>query len=928
MNSFFQNHMGLIFDVYGLAFFVLGTSVFVLPKRDTTLSMAPHLGWLAAFGMLHGLLEFTNNARLPSTSSWLVMPISILLISSFGALLEFGRRAWNQTGVFVRLPPAWIYGLVLAGLVIFILRTSDPMAGLSAGVYYLVGAPGALLSAFALALMRKQSTQTDVSLASWLGLAAVAMAAYAVLALFIGTDDPGLVLLPSKANFLALTGVPVELFRSMCAVLAAAAFVMIIRRTGDRNVQALILEAAGIVSWDYDLATGGFVRPEAMYRMLGVPSNTLKPNVATLNELIHPDDQPVMQAWLEACTAGQQPKALQLRWVRHDGTIRHFECHGKLLLNRRGAPFRISGTVQDITEHKRSEALAHQVGNLLQNSFDEIYIFNGGNLHFDQASEGAQKNLGYSFQELKQLTPLDVKPLFTRETFEQMIAPLRSGKEKLLSFETLHKRKDGSTYPVEVRLQLLQKEGFQYLAIIQDITQRKAAEEEIQRLAFLDPLTHLPNRRLLMDRMKESLASSARSGRHGALMFIDLDNFKTLNDTLGHDIGDLLLQKIAKSLLFCVRNGDTVARLGGDEFVVVLEVLSEDSLHAMAQTKALGEKILAALNVTFDLYKQGYHNSASIGATLFKGQQTPIEDLMKRADIAMYQAKKGGRGSMLFFHDQMQDAVNVNAALENDLRKALENQEFRLYYQIQVDSSCRPIGVEALIRWLHPERGLISPDQFIPAAEESGLILRIGQWVLETACAQIKDWQNDDLASNLDLAVNVSAKQFRQTDFVDQVKAAIQRHVIEPKLLKLELTEGLLLENVQEAIATMNELKKVGIQFSIDDFGAGYSSLQYLKRLPLNQLKIDRSFVRDIVTDGSDKAIVRTIIGIAQSLDLDVIAEGVETQEQRKILLESGCAKYQGYLFSKPLPIEQLDALLRRSRSALVDRGLSIFLES
>jgi EAL domain-containing protein (putative c-di-GMP-specific phosphodiesterase class I) len=276
----------------------------------------------------------------------------------------------------------------------------------------------------------------------------------------------------------------------------------------------------------------------------------------------------------------------------------------------------------------------------------------------------------------------------------------------------------------------------------------------------------------------------------------------------------------------------------------------------------------------------------------------------------------------------MQDAVNVNAALENDLRKALENQEFRLYYQIQVDSSCRPIGVEALIRWLHPERGLISPDQFIPAAEESGLILRIGQWVLETACAQIKDWQNDDLASNLDLAVNVSAKQFRQTDFVDQVKAAIQRHVIEPKLLKLELTEGLLLENVQEAIATMNELKKVGIQFSIDDFGAGYSSLQYLKRLPLNQLKIDRSFVRDIVTDGSDKAIVRTIIGIAQSLDLDVIAEGVETQEQRKILLESGCAKYQGYLFSKPLPIEQLDALLRRSRSALVDRGLSIFLES
>ncbi|HZW24641.1 MAG TPA: EAL domain-containing protein [Gallionella sp.] len=435
----------------------------------------------------------------------------------------------------------------------------------------------------------------------------------------------------------------------------------------------------------------------------------------------------------------------------------------------------------------------------------------------------------------------------------------------------------------------------------------------LQSLASIDSLTQLPNRRLLLDRLHQALLSSVRSGHFGAIMFIDLDNFKTLNDTLGHDIGDLLLQQVAKRLESCVREADTVARLGGDEFVVMLEELSEHALDAAAQTEHVGNKILAVLNQPYQLGAHKHQNTPSIGATLFNNIAQTTDELMKQADIAMYQAKRAGRNTLRFFDPQMQETVNTRAALEDALHNALANHEFQLYYQLQVGSSNRPLGAEALIRWEHPERGVVSPAQFIPLAEETGLILPIGQWVLETACAQLKSWQQSPLTCELVLAVNVSAKQFRQTDFVAQVKAVVQRHAIDPKLLKLELTESLLLETIEDTIATMNALNEIGVQFSLDDFGTGYSSLQYLKQLPLDQLKIDQSFVRDLVTDSSDKAIVRTIIAMANSLGLNVIAEGVETEEQRERLQGKGCAHYQGYLFGKPLPIGQFETLLKQS---------------
>ncbi|MGZ8984554.1 MAG: putative bifunctional diguanylate cyclase/phosphodiesterase [Methylotenera sp.] len=481
--------------------------------------------------------------------------------------------------------------------------------------------------------------------------------------------------------------------------------------------------------------------------------------------------------------------------------------------------------------------------------------------------------------------------------------------------EVWDQRKNGEVFPKWLTISAVKGNNgvvTHYVGSHIDITERKVAEDAIKNLAFYDTLTHLPNRRLLFDRLRQALASSARSGREGALLFIDLDDFKTLNDTHGHDVGDLLLQQVAERLTANLREGDTVARLGGDEFVVMLENLSKQSIKAAAQTKAIGDKILAALNRPYQIDANEHHSTPSIGATLFNDHQSGIEELLKQADIAMYQAKKAGRNALRFFDPQMQVAINARVSLEGELRKALEQHQFQLYYQIQVDGSHRPLGAEALIRWLHPERGLVPPIQFIPLAEETGLILPIGQWVLGTACAQLKVWQQDALTLDLILSVNVSAKQFRQTDFVAQVQAAVQRHAINPMRLKLELTESMLLERIDDTIATMNALKEIGIRFSLDDFGTGYSSLQYLKRLPLYQLKIDQSFVRDIAIDNSDQVIVRTIIAMAHSLELDVIAEGVETEEQRQLLLNQDCTHFQGYLFSRPVPIAQFEALLKK----------------
>ncbi len=446
------------------------------------------------------------------------------------------------------------------------------------------------------------------------------------------------------------------------------------------------------------------------------------------------------------------------------------------------------------------------------------------------------------------------------------------------------------------------------LGIYDDITEQKKTGAQIHQLAFFDPLTGLPNRRLLLDRLQQAFAVGARNQQHGAVLFIDLDNFKTLNDSKGHDVGDMLLVEVADRLNSCVRDGDTVSRQGGDEFVVVLESLSGLQAEAATQADIVAEKIRSTLGLPYQLNEHLFYTSPSIGVVLFLGHENSMEAILKHADTAMYQAKAAGRNAIRFYDPALQVAIEARIELEDELRHALDKQQFQLYYQVQVDSLRRPLGAEALLRWQHPERGLVSPAQFIPLAEEMGSIVPIGLWVLRTACLQIKSWQNDARSRDLTLAVNVSAKQFRRPDFVANVQCILAETGIQAALLKLELTESVVLENVEDTITKMRELKSLGVSFSMDDFGTGYSSLQYLKRLPLDQIKIDQSFVRDIVHDPNDAAIVQTIIVMSEMLGLSVIAEGVETEAQREFLELRGCHAFQGYLFGRPVPIAEFEA--------------------
>ena len=480
--------------------------------------------------------------------------------------------------------------------------------------------------------------------------------------------------------------------------------------------------------------------------------------------------------------------------------------------------------------------------------------------------------------------------------------------------EIQQRHRDGSVIEVEGRWTLVRSDDGQpqsILAINTDIRQRKASEREIQRLAFYDALTGLPNRMLLMDRMGQALANAQRRHQGGALLFIDLDNFKTLNDTLGHDQGDLLLQQVAQRLNTCVRSVDTVARLGGDEFVVMLEELSPKPHELAIYARGVGEKILTMLAVPYELAAYQYRSTPSIGIAPFTGDETSVGELLKQADLAMYQAKTAGRNTLRFFDPDMQAVVTARAALEADLRSALAQDEFLLHFQPQMHQSGRCVGVEALVRWAHPQRGMVSPAQFIPLAEETGLILPLGSWVLHTACKLLASWQDDPALAHLTMAVNVSSRQFRHASFVDDVARVLAITGAPSGQLKLELTESLLVEDMETTIATMTALRTYGVGFSLDDFGTGYSSLSYLKRMPLDQLKIDQSFVRDLFTDPNDAAIVETIIGLSRNLGLEVIAEGVETPEQRAMLADAGCKLYQGYLFSRPLSMDVLEAFLR-----------------
>ncbi len=642
-------------------------------------------------------------------------------------------------------------------------------------------------------------------------------------------------------------------------------------------------------------------------RLLGTERSSLLKQPFT--RFILKEDQDTFYLLCKKLVEDESAISCELRMTRPDGTQFWARIEAILVNNEIGEPL-LRIVFSDISALKQNEedlrvaaiAFESQRGIMVSNA-DGIII---------KVNQAFTTLTGYSAEEaIGQKPHLLSSGRHSKAFYQSMWSTLQT--TGYWQGEIWNRRKNGKIYAEWLTIsQVSAPDGHvsHYIGTFSDITANEDAAAEIHRLAYYDPLTNLPNRRLLEDRLNQALASAYRSHMYGVILFLDLDNFKLINDTRGHAVGDLLLIEVARRLHQVVRKGDTLARLGGDEFVVIMENLSVDIQQTTVLIEQIGEKILIELARPYLFEGYEFHCSASIGAGVYCEHQETSEELLRHADIAMYHSKKAGRNTLRFFDPAMQAAVSIRAALEKDLRHALEQSQFLLFFQSQVNHDGEIIGAEVLVRWRHPERGLVSPQDFIPLAEDTGLILPIGQWVLDTACAQLKLWENTEATRHLQLAVNVSARQFRQTGFVEQVKQSITQHTINPALLKLELTETLVLDNVDDTIAKMSQLKEIGVRFSMDDFGTGFSSLAYLTQLPLDQLKIDQSFVRNMGVKPRDAIIVQTIIGMANNLVMEVIAEGVETEAQRAFLEEHGCPSCQGYLFSKPVPVEQFETLL------------------
>lgn len=691
----------------------------------------------------------------------------------------------------------------------------------------------------------------------------------------------------------------------------------------------LALKSANLGLWDLDVPTGQTFYNARWAEMLGYELSEIEQTKHAFESLLHPDDKADVLATLQAHFNGETANfSLEFRMRHQNGSWVWIYDHGRVMeRSADGTPIRVLGTHMDISTRKATELLANSNAELLRRTSNMAKV-GGWELNLANMriywSEGIKRIHEVADDYEPEMT--SAINFYTPESKPIIIAVVNNAIEngtpwdvelEVITAKNNHKwvRAQGNAIYENGKIVGL-------VGAFQDITQQKTAEDAIKQLAFYDVLTQLPNRRLLLDRLERALLTSARSQSYGALIFIDLDNFKTLNDTMGHDMGDALLKHVALRLQGCLRDCDTVARFGGDEFVVMLENLDQTSLEAKNQVEIVGAKIIQALNQPYEILPHGYYSTPSLGATIFVGNNDTVDEALKRADIAMYQAKSAGRNCLRFFDPEIQANVDIKASLVETLRHGIGNNQFVLHYQPQIDRAGVVTGAEALVRWNHPLQGMISPLEFIPLAEEMGLILPLGKWVLETGCKQLVSWAGSADTEHLNLSINVSAKQFHQPDFVAQVLDVLSVTNVNPHRLKLELTESMLVDDMDDVIAKMTLLQAAGIRFSLDDFGTGFSSLSYLKQLPLYQLKIDKSFVQDVLSDQNDAVIVRTIVALSNSLGLSVIAEGVEVEGQRDFLEEIGCYEYQGYLFSRPLAIEDFDAYRKVLQEIDIERLL------
>lgn len=682
----------------------------------------------------------------------------------------------------------------------------------------------------------------------------------------------------------------------------------------ERRLQQAV-RISGIGLLEQDLLAGTLYCSPQMRVIFGL--GTEEPvSIEILADCIFPADRDRVIAAVKAAMqpAGDGNLALSYRIVRRDGAIRWLAVQLRTVFTGAGAARQAVNKVvaiRDITQRKHNEEAVQLASMIYQKSHEGIVVCDASN-RIVEVNPAFTRITGYTLDEVRGKNPrLFQSGNHTKRFFEDMWKAILL--HDFWQGEVFDLRKDGVQHVKWLSISVIRDPDgnvYRYVGQFSDITEKKRQDDLILNQANYDALTSLPNRRLLADRIRQAMSSGVRSGRFGALLSLDLDQFKQLNDSLGHSTGDKILVEAARRIQACLREEDTVARMGGDEFLVVLNELSAVRAEAAVQAEQIADKLRAELHIPYPLGEGEYHSSCSIGIVLFHGHLEAQEDLLSHVDAAMYQAKSKGRNTTCFFDSGMQEELELRSQLENALRNALQLDELALHYQLQIDSSGKPIGAEALLRWIHPKLGVVSPAQFVPVAEETGLILPIGRWVLETACQQLAIWQEEPALRHLSISVNVSAVQFREPEFVAMVYRALQSCAIQPGVLKLELTESLVLHNVDDSIRKMNELKDMGIRFSMDDFGTGYSSLSYLSRLPVEQIKIDQSFVRNITTVKNDAAIVQAIISMAHGLGLEVIAEGVETPEQRDFLQMRGCHAYQGYLYAKPLPVWELEKYL------------------
>ena len=670
------------------------------------------------------------------------------------------------------------------------------------------------------------------------------------------------------------------------------------------NLPGVVYRCLNDTNWTMEFLSAG------VERLTGYPVSAFTGEDAmSFASLIHPEDRAHVSADTNAAIRERRPFQLSYRITTATGKLRWTWEQGSAVYDEHGNVLALEGFIADITVLRHADQLAQEQASLLDKARDAIFVIDMAS-RITYWNKGAERLYGWEAQEV---VGQRMQDLLCDDHAAYGEAYLHAVHEGEWSGELLQHRRDGSMIQADTRWTVVPANPAagvpqKILVISTDISERKHNEARIHRLAYFDALTELPNRASLLDHLRRALLASARSHKYGALMFLDLDNFKTLNDTHGHAAGDMLLQAVARRLEHSVRETDVVARLGGDEFVILVQP-EEDTLDSAAhQAETVAAKVVAAMRAPFQLADFAYSVSTSVGVTMISGAADTVESALKQADTAMYQAKAAGRNTFRFFDPDMQAKWNARSELESGLRRALRNREFILNYQPQLDGDSRVIGAEALLRWRLPNGDVLYPTEFIKAAEETSLIVDIGRWVLGAACRELAKWQRNPATKHLSLSVNVSARQFMEPDFVAMTQEILAATGVDPHGLKFELTETLVVTDFAHTVETMETLRRLGITFSLDDFGTGYSSLAYLRKLPLDQLKIDYSFMRDVLTDRNDASIVRSIIALGGSLGLQVIAEGVETQGQREWLSQAGCFAYQGYLYERALSGEHFAA--------------------